>query len=61
MALSDLPLPSLSTRLLSADRDAEFGKINVMVKKDADGSMKVSREPIPEMRTELKLIIEEMG
>jgi succinate dehydrogenase / fumarate reductase, flavoprotein subunit len=42
-------------------KDADFGKINVMVKKDADGTMKVSREPIPEMRAELKQVIEEMG
>jgi succinate dehydrogenase / fumarate reductase flavoprotein subunit len=42
-------------------KDAAFGKINVMAKKDADGTMKVSREPIPEMRAELKQVIEEMG
>ena len=43
------------------EKDAEFGKINVMVKKAADGTMKVSRESIPEMRAELKQVIEEMG
>ena len=43
------------------EKDAEFGKINVMVKKAADGTMKVSRQPIPEMRAELKQVIEEMG
>jgi succinate dehydrogenase flavoprotein subunit len=42
-------------------KDTDFGKINVMVKKDTDGRMKVSREPIPEMRPELKQVIEEMG
>jgi succinate dehydrogenase / fumarate reductase flavoprotein subunit len=42
-------------------KEADFGKINVMVKKDADGSMKVSREPIPAMPAELKQVIEEMG
>jgi succinate dehydrogenase / fumarate reductase flavoprotein subunit len=42
-------------------KEADFGKINVMVKKDADGTMKVSRKPIPEMRAELKQVIEEMG
>ena len=43
------------------EKDADFGKINVMVKKEADGTMRVSREPIPEMRAELKQVIEEMG
>jgi len=43
------------------DKDAEFGKINVMVKKLAGGTMKVTREPIPEMRAELKQVIEEIG
>jgi succinate dehydrogenase flavoprotein subunit len=43
------------------DKDPNFGKINVMVKRHADGTMKVSREPIPEMRAELKQVIEEMG
>ena len=36
-------------------------RVCVMVRKDADGTMKVSREPIPEMRAELKQVIEEMG
>jgi succinate dehydrogenase / fumarate reductase flavoprotein subunit len=43
------------------EKDADFGKINVLVRKDADGAMKVSRERIPEMRAELKQVIEEMG
>jgi len=43
------------------DKAPEFGQINVMVKKHADGTMRVSREPIPEMRAELKQVIEEMG
>lgn len=42
-------------------KDAAFGKINVGVRKAADGSMQVVREPIPEMRAELKQVIEEMG
>ena len=42
-------------------KDPAFGKINVLVKKDGDGTMKVSREPIPEMPAELKQVIEEMG
>jgi succinate dehydrogenase / fumarate reductase flavoprotein subunit len=43
------------------DKDRAFGKVNIAVKKDADGSMKVLREPIREMPQELKQIIEEMG
>jgi succinate dehydrogenase / fumarate reductase flavoprotein subunit len=42
------------------DKDPAFGKVNIAVKKDADGSMKVLREPIREMPQELKQIIEEM-
>ena len=42
-------------------KDAAFGKINVGVRKAADGSMQVVREPIPEMRAELKQVTEEMG
>jgi len=39
----------------------EFGKINVAVRKNADGSMRVLRESIPEMPVELKQVIQEMG
>ena len=42
-------------------KDAEFGKINIIVKKAADGSMEIERVPITEMPDELKQIIEEMG
>jgi succinate dehydrogenase / fumarate reductase flavoprotein subunit len=42
------------------DKDAAFGKINLVVRKQPDGSMLVSRAPIPEMPPELKAIIEEM-
>jgi succinate dehydrogenase / fumarate reductase flavoprotein subunit len=42
-------------------RDEAFGKVNITLKKDADGTMKVNREPIPEMPAELKQVIEEMG
>jgi len=41
-------------------KDAGFGKVNMIVKKNADGAMQVRREPIPEMPAELKQIIEEM-
>ena len=42
-------------------KDAEFGKINITIKKTADGSMEVTRIPIPEMPAELNQVIEEMG
>ena len=42
-------------------KDAEFGKVNHTLKKSADGSMEIARVPIPEMRADLKAIIEEMG
>jgi len=41
-------------------KDAGFGKVNVVVKKNADGTMNVRRETIPEMPAELKQVIEEM-
>ena len=43
------------------EKDPNFAKVNVMVKKAADGSMQVSRQPIPEMKAELRQVIEEMG
>jgi succinate dehydrogenase / fumarate reductase flavoprotein subunit len=42
------------------EKDPAFGKVNTIVAKAADGSMQIRREPIPEMRDELKKIIEEM-
>jgi len=42
-------------------KDAEFGKVNFTIKKDADDEMKIERVPILEMPDELKQIIEEMG
>jgi succinate dehydrogenase / fumarate reductase flavoprotein subunit len=42
------------------NKDAETGKVNVVIRKGADGSMQVRREPIPEMTAELKQVIEEM-
>ncbi len=38
---------------------AEFGNVNVMVKRGADGRMQVSRIPIPAMPDHLKAVIEE--
>jgi succinate dehydrogenase / fumarate reductase flavoprotein subunit len=41
------------------DKVAEFGTFNFGVQRQADGTMKVSRVPLPEMPAELKQIIEE--
>jgi succinate dehydrogenase / fumarate reductase flavoprotein subunit len=43
------------------DKVAEFGKVNISVRRGADGSAQVSRVPIPEMPADLKKVIEEMG
>jgi succinate dehydrogenase / fumarate reductase flavoprotein subunit len=37
----------------------EFGSVNIVVRKRADGGMQVKRRPIPEMPQELKRIVEE--
>jgi succinate dehydrogenase / fumarate reductase flavoprotein subunit len=42
------------------EKDSGFGKINVVIRKGPDGRMQVSRQPLPELRPELKQIIEEM-
>jgi len=39
---------------------AEWGKVNVQTSRVSDGTMKVSRLPIPEMPPELKQVVEEM-
>ena len=39
---------------------AEWGKVNVQTSRASDGTMKVSRLPIPEMPEELKRVVEEM-
>ncbi|HEY1663411.1 MAG TPA: fumarate reductase/succinate dehydrogenase flavoprotein subunit [Verrucomicrobiae bacterium] len=41
-------------------KDAGFGKVNMITKKNADGTMNVRRETIAEMPAELKQVIEEM-
>ena len=41
-------------------KDPASGKVNIVVRKGADGAMQVRREPIPEMTVELKRVIEEM-
>jgi succinate dehydrogenase / fumarate reductase flavoprotein subunit len=42
-------------------KDQMWGKKNIVVKKESDGSMSISEIPIREMPAELKQIIEEMG
>ena len=43
------------------EKSEEFAKVNTIVWKDDDGGMKIRREPISEMREELRRVIEEMG
>ncbi len=42
------------------NQDPVLGKTSVVIRKGADGSMKVNREPLPELPAELKQIIDEM-
>jgi succinate dehydrogenase / fumarate reductase flavoprotein subunit len=42
-------------------KDADWGKKNIVIKKQPDGSMSISELPIPQMPPELKQIIEEMA
>jgi succinate dehydrogenase / fumarate reductase flavoprotein subunit len=42
------------------NKDAAEGKVNTVIRKEADGSMHVRREQIPDMPEHLKQIIEEM-
>jgi succinate dehydrogenase / fumarate reductase flavoprotein subunit len=42
-------------------KDPQWGTFNLVLKKGRDGRMEVRREPIPEMRQDLKDIIKEQG
>jgi succinate dehydrogenase / fumarate reductase flavoprotein subunit len=42
------------------DKDAACATFNIVVRKNTDGRMEISRVPIPEMPSELKQVIEEM-
>jgi succinate dehydrogenase / fumarate reductase flavoprotein subunit len=42
------------------DKDPEFGKVSIIVRKAADGRMSVTRETLPPLTSEQKAIIEEM-
>jgi succinate dehydrogenase / fumarate reductase, flavoprotein subunit len=41
------------------DKDPTYGKFNIVVRRGPGGEMQVTREPIPEMRDDLKRIVEE--
>ena len=43
------------------EKSAEFAKVNTIVWKAEDGGMQIRREAIPELRADLKQVIEEMG
>jgi succinate dehydrogenase / fumarate reductase flavoprotein subunit len=41
-------------------KDPEYGRFNIVIRKTPDGSMELFRDPIPEIRADLRQIIEEM-
>jgi succinate dehydrogenase / fumarate reductase flavoprotein subunit len=41
------------------EKDPSYGKFNIVIRKGPGGDMQVTREPIPDMRPDLKQIIEE--
>jgi len=41
------------------DKDPNYGKFNIVVRRGSAGEMQVTREPLPEMREDLKRIVEE--
>ncbi len=41
------------------DKDPQFAKFNIVVRKGADGSMELERRPLAPMPAELQAIIEE--
>ncbi|HEV2455653.1 MAG TPA: fumarate reductase/succinate dehydrogenase flavoprotein subunit [Verrucomicrobiae bacterium] len=42
------------------NKDAALGKVNIIIRKNADGTMAIRRNPIPPMPEELQKVIEEM-
>jgi len=40
-------------------KDPNYGKFNIVIRRGPNGEMQVTREPIPEMREDLKKIVEE--
>jgi succinate dehydrogenase / fumarate reductase flavoprotein subunit len=43
------------------NKDPEFGKVNLVIRRGANGDMELSRVPIPPMPAELAAVIKEMG
>ncbi|MEA2766328.1 MAG: succinate dehydrogenase / fumarate reductase, flavoprotein subunit, partial [Gemmatimonadaceae bacterium] len=41
------------------EKDPNYGKFNIVIRRGPAGEMQVTREPIPEMRADLKQIVEE--
>jgi len=41
------------------DKDPNYGKFNIVIRRGPGGEMQVTREPLPDMREDLKRIIEE--
>jgi succinate dehydrogenase flavoprotein subunit len=41
------------------EKDPAYGRFNIVIRKGPDGTMQLTREPIPEMPAELKQVIEE--
>ncbi len=42
------------------EKDARFGQVNIIIRKQPDGGMQVEQDPVRPMRDELKQVIEEM-
>jgi succinate dehydrogenase / fumarate reductase flavoprotein subunit len=49
------------SRIDFPDKDPEYGRFNLVIRKGTTGDMEVRREPIPPMRRELDDIIREQG
>jgi succinate dehydrogenase / fumarate reductase flavoprotein subunit len=41
-------------------KSPEFGKITIVIRKGPNGEMQVARQPVPDVPSELKQVIEEM-
>ena len=41
------------------EKDPSYGKFNIVIRRGPNGEMQVTREPLPEMREDLKKIVEE--
>ena len=41
------------------EKDPSYGKFNIVIRRGPNGEMQVTREPLPDMREDLKRIIEE--